>query len=1052
VKESQPVAYAEVKEGSYTDNRSGERFEAMSGTPTTETLYVNAGGSAVILKVKYGTYNVSNLGKHYYGSGTSDCCGSSNCSSCTDADGDHDCDCGSFSGSTYVTALWEVEIPTIESVTVLTPDRAILDQIDIFKNGQETISKNPAYTVGVSPTSTYYIRSFGTSSTSHSYGITSGTATVTNSSDTDTCAASQDKADSAAKAAMATSIGSDSGKVFANADKLEIRIAGEMFTLLPGGHAEAGVTTALTGSAASGYSSGTKTLTIAYPAPYASVSDASTLYDELYATWGPSDQIKVIGYNGHPDAGGGRITDGTIFYRNSIEPVLHQVNGLYTFHSNAGDQDMVYVQRPGTIGRTPWNFADITVDLEYSVAPATGTASSSTRAYRGPNPIVFHDPVSAQNVWVYDTPNSVLQDQRILDSTDEIITHPNVNNPNAPSRLYVDFDFDILFDNQGSFGTAFDGTTADSSRGLLNVASGRGPGFSGNFMDKLSLQPRSNNPAARIAATGNTFMDVSSWVNAKYVRFHDVNVRYVMPSNGSGTHTVVGLGEYFSAGQWIKLYHDGGEAKAGDPTTFRFHVVSNTKDASNITFDYLVEAINAPASIMGNPDLLLADSQSFPANADRSNAGYRSTSGVAVERSARSSAWNTTRSDVIGRIGNVIVDDTGDPAWADTFWKPSTTKWYIKDLLRAPDLTQVVSKYLSGYFGMFEETNYANGTFNDRWGSLSQWHSSFGRIGALPLVPSYNALAGYRKSAVKMGYSVQFSVQTLGDYDSEMVVIPSYQLAGDFPAAILGDVVDGKASGGSGFKFFASNISGPGSSSTKQEIWSTVGAVNPFTYNPPATSAQAHTLADPRAKINTAEKSTEAYKQARTTQKIVIGSAVSMVIPQTLRTHIGSNVTSGNVGTVSAGSNALAYGTRAGAASFSLSDSDSTYSNAQRWHGRFSLPSSTVIYPGITMPTTPMPESQLFVKKKPGQYILVYFTARTRRAGAPWDLTTRTNVAGSGLTSDGDPIYPTVPIRDSVTVGSASSGDDPYNRPRTPVVVFDYGLDSSTDVAAEGTH
>ena len=43
--QNQPIAFAEVKEGTYSDNRQTESYEVMQGVPTSRTLYANIGGT-----------------------------------------------------------------------------------------------------------------------------------------------------------------------------------------------------------------------------------------------------------------------------------------------------------------------------------------------------------------------------------------------------------------------------------------------------------------------------------------------------------------------------------------------------------------------------------------------------------------------------------------------------------------------------------------------------------------------------------------------------------------------------------------------------------------------------------------------------------------------------------------------------------------------------------------------------------------------------------------------------------------------------------------------
>ena len=114
-----------------------------------------------------------------------------------------------------------------------------------------------------------------------------------------------------------------------------------------------------------------------------------------------------------------------------------------------------------------------------------------------------------------------------------MVVHPNVTDENAPSRQYIDYDFKVSFRNGGSFGKDYDGDKAVDKKALLNVdesppgtrGGGNNWGFQGESNVLLSEAPRSlTYPSETDAA--NTYMDVSKWTNAKYIKFDGINVRY----------------------------------------------------------------------------------------------------------------------------------------------------------------------------------------------------------------------------------------------------------------------------------------------------------------------------------------------------------------------------------------------------------------------------------------------------------------------------------------------------------------------------------------------
>lgn len=1014
---NQPVAFAEIKDKTYSDDRSTEYWEVMAGVPTTETFYINAGGTPVYIDITAFKKQYS-WSRVYKGTETASCPGHGE---------DPTTYCKIKTSDTKTGyKKHEGDYISIETITYRTADQAILDNIEIFQNEKEYVPISNSVQVQDNG-SVLYTRSFGKKD-KNSFGCSDGQQKAPEGHTHVTCTSAN------GWNAVNKAIAADEEKVFSQNDNVKIKIEGVDYTIVTRNYMEGNANTDTQ--------------------LYHQVSEFLPIGED----WDKTTKIPVVGYNGKPEAAGNRnvgskaVANKLRFYKTNVPIQLYQVNGIYHFDALLDQNFMEYsdmkvlLQNTQSKPPSPSYPDEYPIRLEYTDYKVTGSSyTADSTNHKGPNPIVFHDPVSAQQVWVHDISEDILKDQRIIAGVKEMVVHPNVTDDNAPSRQYIDYDFKVSFRNGGSFGKDYDGDKAVDKKALLNVnesppgtrGGGTNWGFQGESNVLLSEAPRSlTYPSTTDAA--NTYMDVSKWTNAKYIKFDGINVRYE------------GDGQYYPMGTWIKLYDDGGQVKEGDPTEFLFHVMSNTKDAANVVTHFASEAINAPETIRSMTDMnargaaVYADAEGFPANSHRKDKGYTSLNENKVIVSAASSASNIRLSDIIGRIGNVIVDDTSDPMWANIFWKASTD-WLIPNVIKKPDVDTPVSRFFSVPFSLFEETSSSNSRFNNRWDTLVEYHdASNKRLGRLPVNSAENTsllydLLGLRTSSIKMGYTAQFSVQTLGDYDKEMKVIPSYDLAGDFPNAP------------NGFSFFVPSTNG---GTTKLVEYYDSEAPDPYDYTPGIRLTLSHSLKNPRAKIDSAEKDTPEYQNASRTDTTIIGTPSMITIPQALRTWIGSTDTVGRVGSSSWSEGAthqtgsVSVGTGDGTRVGAEPDPDGTYSNAHRWHGKIGLPSSTRV--GILKPDGSVYQ---FVDKTFKQYIIIYLTFRTNGGNGLWDLTTTTNTATN---PDGSPSFnfkiSTTP-KDPPSVNvPGDPGEPPFERPKTPVIVVDYANDSSTDSEVVGTH
>jgi len=153
------------------------------------------------------------------------------------------------------------------------------------------------------------------------------------------------------------------------------------------------------------------------------------------------------------------------------------------------------------------------------------------------------------------------------------------------------------------------------------------------------------------------------------------------------------------------------------------------------------------------------------------------------------------------------------------------------------------------------------------YATLMDYHGGGSGRRTLPATYGSYLPTGLQTQAIKLGYDFQFSVQTLGDYDTEMHVIPDYELIGKFNTYNLA----GNANSTPKFALY----SGSGNGILK-EMWNTDLA--PYSQHPtmgsvapPYKHLQYHSLKADRAKENTIEKDTQSYISANKLTPVVFG-------------------------------------------------------------------------------------------------------------------------------------------------------------------------------------
>ena len=134
---------------------------------------------------------------------------------------------------------------------------------------------------------------------------------------------------------------------------------------------------------------------------------------------------------------------------------------------------------------------------------------------------------------------------------------------------------------------------------------------------------------------------------------------------------------------------------------------------------------------------------------------YRYSHKLAYEHDTDKRFWI----DVVGRIGQLTLNDTGDWRYSNLF-KTATTGWVVENVVHTVNLasqnfTLTDQVDVRGY--PIANTGNGGSTYGTR-------DSLRGQTKALPLTPEKNNIESLRKTPVRVGYDAYFDVTTLGNY------------------------------------------------------------------------------------------------------------------------------------------------------------------------------------------------------------------------------------------------------------------------------------------------
>lgn len=117
--------------------------------------------------------------------------------------------------------------------------------------------------------------------------------------------------------------------------------------------------------------------------------------------------------------------------------------------------------------------------------------------------------------------------------------------------------------------------------------------------------------------------------------------------------------------------------------------------------------------------------------------------------------------DVVGRIGNLTLNDTGDFRFSNLFKQP-LTEWLVKNIVRKVDPTKqnnIMLDMVDVRKVPVASTGVAGNTHNTR-----PERGNINKILPFPLTPAKNNITALQRQPIRVGYDSYFDLTTLGNY------------------------------------------------------------------------------------------------------------------------------------------------------------------------------------------------------------------------------------------------------------------------------------------------
>ena len=335
------------------------------------------------------------------------------------------------------------------------------------------------------------------------------------------------------------------------------------------------------------------------------------------------------------------------------------------------------------------------------------------------------------------------------------VTDDRGNTVRADNFILLDNYFDVYFPNKGDYHDL-------DSYGILDTQIERGRGYS-------------------------NAMDTTEWTREKWIKFP-----YSVLYNRNG------IWEEHPADEWfqIEIFDTNGNTL----DTYHFYCQLKNREMGSGEVQYAVEAINH-GTYPGEVEKMTTTAfyherhlngiypyekdAELTINCPMDGSGNTNRDRYTQSGSKRywsyEDSWNHTWIDVIGRIGNLLVDDTDDLRFSNYFKKTTDDGWLIDGVLRTVD-PEKQNRYMSW-------RNNDGSTAVDIRGEKvckeNEWYNTYqtqkwteeAGNDALPIQASKNTVYALRNAAneLRLGYDVLWDISSIGNYENgTLQVIPYY--------------------------------------------------------------------------------------------------------------------------------------------------------------------------------------------------------------------------------------------------------------------------------------
>lgn len=142
---------------------------------------------------------------------------------------------------------------------------------------------------------------------------------------------------------------------------------------------------------------------------------------------------------------------------------------------------------------------------------------------------------------------------------------------------------------------------------------------------------------------------------------------------------------------------------------------------------------------------------------------------------AEHDSLKTAYTQIIGRIGGLTIEETGDWRFSNLFKQPlHPTQWLVNGTVKKVDSSK--ARYLVGNLVDIRGNEIANnGKVSIRehimnalglntYGTEPYKNNTTFKIESLPLTPNKNNIKALRKQALRIGYKTFMDVETIGNY------------------------------------------------------------------------------------------------------------------------------------------------------------------------------------------------------------------------------------------------------------------------------------------------